>query len=169
MKDVSVDTLRAGSWDSTEWRDKRDAKLMEWLQNADAVRFFLNLSHFVEIFDDLVDQDALVSKKDLSHAVFSALYHIPANPFFLSNRVTLLPIMFVCTNAWLDSNELAGGSESEKALAYTLKGLGIEVLLACVSITRGVDYLREVSADIRKVFMAHESFADYCKETAHVI
>lgn len=169
MKDAAVDTLRSGTWDSAAWREKRDLQLFEWLQNADAVRFFLDMSHFVEIFDDLVDQDVAVSKQDLSHAVFCALYHIPANPFFNTHRVTLLPIIFACTNAWLDSNELAAGDETEKALAYALKGLGIEVLLACISITRGVEYLRTVSADVRRIFMAHQTFADYCKETSHVV
>lgn len=169
MKDVAVEDMLAGQWDSDSWRQLRDAKLMEWVQDPDAVRFFLDLSHFVEIFDDLVDQDVPVSKKDLANAAFSAIYHIPANPFFNAHRATLLPIMFTCTNAWLDSNELAGGSEAEKAIAYTLKGLGVDVLLACISITRGVEYLREVSAEIRRVFMAHQSFADYCKETADVV
>jgi hypothetical protein len=169
MRDLGAEDMLAGKWDSDEWRKLRDAKLMEWLQDVDAVRFFLDLSHFVEIFDDLVDRDAPVSKKDLAHAAFSAIYHIPANPFFNANRATLLPIMFTCTNAWLDSNELASGNETEKALAYTLKGLGVDVLLACVSITRGIDYLREVSADIRRAFMAHQPFADYCKETADVL
>jgi exosortase/archaeosortase len=169
MKDVTAEDMLAGQWDSASWRQLRDAKLMEWLQNPDAVRFFLDLSHFVEIFDDLVDQDKAVSRQDLAHAAFSAIYHIPANPFFNANRATLLPIMFTATNAWLDSNELANGDETEKAIAYTLKGLGVDVLLACVSITRGIGYLREVSADIRRVFMAHQSFAEYCKETAHVV
>lgn len=169
MKDVSVDTLRAGSWDSPEWRAQRNAKLLEWLQNADAVRFCVDVSQFSEVFDDYVDADVAVQKNDMTRAVFNALYYIPANPFFNANRSTLLPIMFLFVNAWLDSNELADGTESEKALAYTLKGLGVEVLLACIGITRGTDYLRTVSADIRRAFMAHESFADYCKETNHVV
>lgn len=166
---TSTADMLAGNWDSAEWRTLRNAKLFEWLQNHDAVRFFLDMSHFVEIFDDLVDQDAPVSQRDLAHAVFSALYHIPANPFFHANRVALLPVIFTCTNAWLDSNELAPGNETEKALAYTLKGLGVEVLLTCISITRGVEYLRTVSADVRRAFMAHQPFADYCKETTHVV
>ena len=156
-------------WDSDEWRKLRDAKFMEWLQDPAAVRFVLDMSHFVEIFDDLVDQDKPVSQRDMANAVFSALYHIPANPFFHANRGALLPVIFTCTNAWLDSNELASGNETEKALAFTLKGLGVEILLTCISITRGVEYLRTVSADIRRVLMAHQSFADYCKETAHVV
>lgn len=156
-------------WDSPEWRVQRDAKLFEWLQDYDAVRFCVDVSQFAEVFDDYVDADVAVQKHDMTKAVFNALYYIPANPFFNANRVTLLPIMFLFVNAWLDSNELAGGTESEKALAYTLKGLGVEVLLACIGITRGTDYLRTVSADIRRAFMAHESFADYCKETAHVV
>lgn len=156
-------------WDSDEWRKLRDAKFMEWLQDPAAVRFVLDMSHFVEIFDDLVDQDKPVSQRDMANAVFSALYHIPANPFFYANRGALLPVIFTCTNAWLDSNELATGDQTEKALAFTLKGLGVEILLTCISITRGVEYLRTVSADIRRALMAHQSFADYCKETAHVV
>lgn len=164
---TNVDTL-AGDWDSAEWRDARNAKLFEWLQNSDAVRFCIDVSQFAEVFDDYVDADVVVQKNDMVMAVFNALYYIPANSFFNANRITLLPIMFMFVNAWLDSNELAGGTESEKALAYTLKGLGVEILLACIGITRGTDYLRTVSADIRRAFMAHESFADYCKETNHV-
>ena len=156
-------------WDGDEWRKLRDAKFMEWLQDPAAVRFVLDMSHFVEIFDDLVDQDKPVSQRDMANAVFSALYHIPANPFFHANRGALLPVIFTCTNAWLDSNELATGDQTEKALAFTLKGLGVEILLTCISITRGVEYLRTVSADIRRALMAHQSFADYCKETAHVV
>jgi hypothetical protein len=161
--------ISGAEWDSEEWRKLRDAKFMEWLQDPAAVRFVLDMSHFVEIFDDLVDQDKPVSQRDMANAVFSALYHIPANPFFHANRGALLPVIFTCTNAWLDSNELATGDQTEKALAFTLKGLGVEILLTCISITRGVEYLRTVSADIRRVLMAHQSFADYCKETAHVV
>ena len=169
MSDVGVQELRTGEWDSQDWRTMRNTKMMEWLQNADAVRFVLDLSHFTEIFDDYVDQDRTVSKADMTKAVFAVLYHIPANPFFAANRAALLPVMFNCTNAWLDSNELATGDQTEKALAYTLKGLGVEILLSCIAITRGVDYLRTVSADVRRVIMAHQSFADYCKETANVV
>ena len=39
MKDITVDTLRSGAWDSVAWREQRDAKFFEWLQNADAARF----------------------------------------------------------------------------------------------------------------------------------
>lgn len=166
---MTVEELRAGEWDSESWRTIRDAKLNDWLRNPEAVQFFLDMSHFVEIFDDLVDQDVPIAKADMERAVFAALYSIPANNFFIANRATLLPIVFACTNAWLDSNDLAAGDETEKALAYTLKGLGVEVLLACISITRGVDYLRSVSTDVRRAFMAHQSFADYCKETADVV
>lgn len=169
MKDSTAASLRSGAWDSGEWRAQRDAMLFEWLQNADAVRFCVAVSQFSEVFDDYVDADVVVQKSDMTTAVFNALYHIPANPFFHANRSALLPIMFMFVNAWLDSNELSSGDESEKALAYTLKGLGVEVLLSCIAITRGTEYLRTVSADIRRAFMAHQPFADYCKETADVV
>lgn len=168
MKDSNVDILRAGEWDTPEWCDNRDAQMLEWVRDPEAVRFCLAVSQFCEVFDDFVDADVPVQKGDMARAVFNAMYHIPANHFFNEHRVALLPIMFLFVNAWLDSNELAQGDTSDKALAYTLKGLGVEVLLACIGITRGVDYLRTVSVDIRRAFMAHQPFADYCKETANV-
>lgn len=155
----------SSEWDSMGWREQRNGLLLEWIQDAQAVRLCLDISHFCEVFDDFVDQDRLVSKKDMANAVFCALHHIPANPFFNAHRATLLPVMFTCINAWLDSNELCSGDESEKALAYTLKGLGVETVLTCIAITRGTEYLRSVSPDIRRFFMAHQTFSDYCKET----
>lgn len=165
MKNVNVDILRAGEWGTQEWRDNRNAQLLEWVGDPEAVRFCLDVSQFCEVFDDFVDADVPVQQGDMALAVFNAMYHIPANHFFHTHRIALLPVMFMCTNAWLDSNELAKGDTSDKALAYTLKGLGVELVMACVGITRGVDYLRTVSVDIRRAFMTHQSFADYCKET----
>jgi len=156
--------MRDLEWDSDQWREVRNKQLLEWVQNPDAVRFFLDLSHFVEVFDDFVDADKPVSKDDAARAVMAALYTIPANPFFVAHRAALLPYMFSSTLAWLDSNDLCKGDQTEKALAYTLKGMGVDVLLAVIAITRGIDYARSVSVNVRKTFMAHQSFSDYCKE-----
>jgi hypothetical protein len=169
VTNAAVDNLRAGEWDGEGWREARDTQLLQWVGDPEAVRFCLSVSQFCEVFDDFVDADVVVQKNDMVRAVFNAMYHIPANHFFNAHRSTLLPVMFLFVNAWLDSNELAQGDTSDKALAYTLKGLGVEVLLTCIGITRGVDYLRTVSVDIRRTFMAHQSFADYCKETADVV
>ena len=159
-----ADDLRTLTWDGDEWRRARNAKLSAWINNPQAEAFFLELSHFVEVFDDFVDGDRSVSKEDAAKAVLAALYTIPTNPFFRQHQAQLLPYMFSSTIAWLDSNELCKGDESDKALAYTLKGMGIDVLLAVIAITRGVEYMRGVSVEVRRVFMAHEPFADYCKE-----
>lgn len=172
MNDVAAnasDLIRTLEWNADEWRDARDAKLAEWLQDPDAARFFVDLSHFVEVFDDYVDADVPVKKEDMAHAVLAVLYYIPANPFFVANRTSLLPHLFMCTNAWLDSNDLCTGDTSDKALAYTLKGMGVDVLLACITITRGVVYMRSVSVEVRRLFMAYQPFADYLKEQDHVV
>lgn len=155
-------------WDSAEWRVARDKRLMDLVQDANAVRFYLQLSHFVEVIDDLVDQDKPVSPADLAHALFSVLTYMPANPFFNAHRTTLIPQMFTCINAWLDSNDLSSGDTTDKAMAFTLKGAGIDILLSIIAITRGVEFMRSVSKEVRHAFMRNETFADYCKETGDV-
>lgn len=165
----SLSQMKQLDWDSQSWREARNIQLMEWVGDEHAVRFFLDLSHFVEIYDDLVDQDKPVSAADINSALFSVLCYMPSNPFFLQHRLTLTPLIFTSINAWADANEFQNGTVSEKALAYGLKGGGVEVLLSIISITRGVEYMRSVSAEVRRIIMAHETFEEYLEEVKDVV
>jgi hypothetical protein len=156
-------------WDSQDWRDVRDRQLKEWVGDDNAVRFVLDFTHFVEIYDDLVDQDKPISVSDINSALFSVLCYMPSNPFFLQHRLTLTPLIFTTINAWADANEFQKGTVSEKALAYGLKASGVEVLLSIISITRGVEYMRSVSAEVRRIVMAHETFEKYLEEVKDVV
>lgn len=171
MKDAAIhrSELKELEWDSAEWRTARDDQLRKWIGDESAVSFFLDLSHFVEIYDDLVDRDKPVSSDDINHALFAVLCYMPSNPFFLQHRLTLTPLIFTSINAWADANEFQHGTMSEKALAYGLKGGGVEVLLSIISITRGVEYMRSVSAEVRRIVMAHETFEEYLEEVKDVV
>ena len=166
MKDIvdKAAPMETLEWDSPEWRVARNQQMREWVGDEQALNFFLDLSHFVEIYDDLIDKDKPVSADDANQALFAVLCYMPSNPFFLKHRLTLTPVIFTSINAWADANDFQRGTLSEKALAYGLKGGGIEVLLSIIAITRGVDYMRSVSAEIRRVFTAHEPFEEYLKE-----
>jgi len=165
----NLSRMKQLDWDSQSWREVRDRQLKEWVGDENAVRFFLDLSHFVEIYDDLVDQDKPISNDDINRALFAVLCYMPSNPFFLQHRLTLTPIIFTSINAWADANEFQHGTMSEKALAYGLKGGGVEVLLSIISITRGVEYMRSVSAAVRRIIMAHETFEEYLEEVKDVV
>jgi hypothetical protein len=171
MKDAAghKSELKELEWDSHEWRIARDQQLREWVGDESAVRFFLDFSHFIEIYDDLVDRDKPISAEDINSALFAVLCYMPSNPFFLQHRLTLTPLIFTCINAWADANEFQSGTVSEKALAYGLKGNAVEVLLSIISITRGVEYMRSVSAEIRRIVMAHETFEEYLEEVKDVV
>jgi hypothetical protein len=164
-----LSAMKELEWDSLEWRSARDHQLREWVGDENALRFFLDLSHFVEIYDDLVDKDKPVSARDINHALFAVLCYMPSNPFFLQHRPTLTPLIFTSINAWADANEFQSGTMSEKALAYGLKGGGVEILLSIISITRGVEYMRSISAEVRRIVMAHESFEEYLEEVKDVV
>ena len=165
----NLSKMKQLDWDSQSWREIRDRQLIEWVGDVDAVRFFLDFSHFVEIYDDLVDQDKPISTGDLNYALFAVLCYMPSNPFFLQHRLTLTPLIFTSINAWADANEFQHGTMSEKALAYGLKGGCVEVLLSIISITRGVEYMRSVSAEVRRMVMAHEAFEKYLEEVKDVV
>jgi hypothetical protein len=169
MKDAvnPLSALKELGWDTPEWRIARNKQFREWVQDEHALNFILDLSHFVEIYDDLVDRDKPVSTADINRALFAALCYIPSNPFFLHHRLTLVPLIFTNINAWADANELQYGTTSEKALAYALKGAGVDIILSVISLTRGVDYMRSISAEVRRIIMAHETFEDYLKEVQH--
>ena len=171
MRDAAdhLSAMKELEWDTPKWRSVRNEQLREWVRDENALRFFLDLSHFVEIYDDLVDQDKPISTADINSALFAVLCYMPSNPFFLQHRLTLTPLIFTSINAWADANEFQGGTISEKALAYGLKGGGVEVLLSIISITRGVEYMRSVSAEIRRIIMAHETFEEYLEEVKDVV
>ena len=43
-------------FDTPEWRQVRDHKLREWVQDESALAWFLDFCHVCELFDDVFDQ-----------------------------------------------------------------------------------------------------------------
>jgi len=148
-------------WDSPEWRQVRDAKLLEWFNgNEDALQFLNLICDITELWDDLIDQDKPISQKDINDAMMAALIYLPLNPFYREHATYLTPLMISSINSWQDANTLSDGTRSQRALAYTLRNMDIQIVQAIVFITQGYDRLREVSQDIWKFFGADQDDID---------
>ena len=149
-------------YDSPQWREERNARLLEWMAgDADAVRFLLDLSALIETWDDLIDKDAPVADGAINEAFTASLVHFPLNPFYRRHQDRLTPLLIVCINAWLDSVSMQRGTDAhERMWAFFLKDYGRELFLFCAMLTGGFDHMRAVSLDMRR-FFTHESYSDW--------
>ena len=93
-------------FDTEEWRELRDAKLYEWLQDEAAVDYVVSVSDLCEVFDDLIDGDKEVTPADIHRTLFAALVDLPANPFFHRHTSALVPVHLTGIAAWIDANRL---------------------------------------------------------------
>lgn len=147
-------------YDGPEWRLKRNEKLATWVQDPAAISFFLTVADASELFDDVVDNDKPIEAGHVERVAFSLLTALPLNPFFDRFKGQLCPIMHTGINAWLDATAMEKGSEHEKTHAYVLRDWYMELLMYVIYLTRGRDYMRSVSVEIRAFFMA-ETLEEY--------
>lgn len=153
-------------FDSREWQQVRNTKLAEWVQDADAIRFILQFSDACELFDDLIDKDKPIDDAHVIRVLFSVLTEMPVNPFFDRWKQHLIPIIVTGINAWLDANELEKGDDHDKVFAYVLRDWYMEFVAFVIYATRGRDYMRAVSMDVRRFFTHHETLEQYREKLA---
>lgn len=154
------------AFDTPEWRDIRNGKLREWIGNDHAIAFICQFGDFCEVIDDLWDGDKTVTKVDLARILFVSMTEIPLNPFFDHFKGQLVPVMVTGINAWLDANELEKGSENDKVFSYVLRDWYAELIAFVIYLTRGRDYMRAVSMEVRQFFTHHETLEQYKEDLA---
>jgi len=123
--------------DTNEWRELRNAKLLEWFGgNQSAVDFLVALSSIAELWDDLVDKDKEPSRKEIDAVFWNALVTLPTNEFFNQNRAFLMPLVIQSINAWQDSVELENGNTNDRAYALTLRIISLQIAPMIVLLLR---------------------------------
>lgn len=156
-----MDNSAAPAFDTPAWRALRDEKLRSWVGHEDAVEFITQFAHVCEVWDDLIDRDKDLSDAAIHNAFWMLLTEIPLNPFFDQFKRQLIPLMISGINAWLDANELERGSPNDRVFAYVLRDWYMEFVSYVIYLTKGREYLREVSLEVRKFFTHHESLEAY--------
>jgi len=144
-------------WGSENWKEVRDGVILNWFGgDRHALDFMLAISDITELWDDLIDQDKEIDRKQIDTAFYAALVRMPCNPFYIKHREYLTPLIIAAINSWQDANVLEQGDRNERALAYTLRNIDIQLVQAIVFITQGYDKMREVSPEIWKMFAAEQ-------------
>jgi hypothetical protein len=161
QRQTIVELKKKDQFDTQPWRVIRDQKMREWVQDEWAFRFMLDYSDAVELWDDLIDGDKEIDKQHIMRVFTNLLTVMPLNPFFNHHKAELLPLINASINAWFDSLDLEKGSNNDKAMAYMLRWYSHEAFIYVIFLTRGYDYMRSVSLEVRKFFTGHESLEDY--------
>ena len=150
-------------FDTDPWRKKRDALYRQWIVDPAAISFVLMVGTSIEMFDDIADADKPVDRSTVYGVMFFLLTEMPMNQFFNAHRANLVPLMFASLNAWIDSNELESGDRTDRARAYVLRDMFIEIVLHVIFLIHGRSRMRELSMVVRKFFL-HETIEDYLGE-----
>lgn len=157
---MTQDTLE--TFDTADWRDRRNEKLLAWTGDQNAVDFLMLISRTYEFFDDLVDRDKPYTDETAIGILFDLTIELPKNPFFLFYQQQLSPVMETAINAWVDSVRLERSNDDTGInIAYVLRFWCIELVMFTVRLLRGRDYLHSVSLDIREFFTFYETLEEY--------
>lgn len=153
---------KALQFDTEDWRKVRDDHYRRWFKGDEyAVQTIHVLMNACEFWDDLIDQDAEITP-DRVDIVFRGIFvDLTVNPFWQRTRAFLEPLIIMAINAWMDANELSkSNSEKERNLAFHIRNLPTELVMAVAFGVGGWEHMRSVSVEARR-FFAHESFDEW--------
>jgi len=124
-------------------------------KNSAALEYLQFLSQAARIVDDLFDEPASVSNKDLLVLIELLFVRIPSNVFYLQHREQLFTHHLAMWNAWEASNILDKGDSTDKIYAHVLRDYINEVLPLVALLVEGWDKMKEVNGLIRALFKKH--------------
>lgn len=128
---------------------------------GDAVALCEQLFRASQLIDDLHDGDKTVTPAQRQALIWEMLVAIPENVFYRRHFAALQPLVRAALNDWLDSTDLeATGDAHDGTLAFVLRDQLTAVVSQCAYIVGGYDWMRSVSAQIRRHFH-DETLDDY--------
>jgi hypothetical protein len=123
--------------------------------------FHRHVQRCLRVFDDVWDGDKPIGPEFTERVLFNVLTEIPLNPFFDRFKANLIPLIISGINAWLDANRLEKGDPNERVFAYVLRDWYMEFVSFVIYLTRGREYMRDVSLDVRLFFTHQETLEQY--------
>ena len=122
-----------------------------------ATAWLLDLWRVTQFFDDVADGDDF-PRDDLDRALWAALIGMPANPFFMANCSTLLPVMAAQVLKWQASDKAERDGRAD-ARSYTWRAGYYDVVLMVCHLCHGADFDPE-----RALALYGETLPEYIKE-----
>lgn len=129
----------------------------------EAVEWLLALWEVIQLFDDIVDGDA-VDRDDVDAAIWNALVGMPGNVFYQRNAHVLIPLMSVAVLKWKASDQVErdGGA---CATSFVWRAGYYDIVLAVVQIEHGTQAAMDIGPVVLNLY--GESLEQYMKEMYH--
>jgi hypothetical protein len=143
-------------------QEMTDEKIAHALRgNRDAIAFFVMLRDVSHFWDDMIDRDRDLTAEYINDAMWMAMVEIPANPFYRANFDRLQPHIVTAIANWQAANLFeAGSDERQLQIAFISRSDYCNILLECVYIIGGRDWLLQMTPIIRDAW-TDEDFSAY--------
>ena len=134
------------------------------MDDAEAIRFYLHVARWSHTYDDLVDQDKVVTQEALHTFVWRMLFDIPLNSFFIANHTILRPLLMTGILNWIAANKMEASGDVEKLrVAHVIRYSVGDILLASMVITGGISHAR-AHAERARLLIQDETWSHYLTE-----
>ena len=141
-----------------------EQKLSWFGGNVDALNLFHALVDLVHIWDDLIDKDKPVSDSDINRAFLTALVYIPANPFYKTIELQVMPMWITATSAFETANKFEKDKDEHGIeIAHNLRYAAGHVVAYMSIVCVGYENAKQFVPDIWKTIV-DDRFEDYRKE-----
>ena len=127
-----------------------------------AIGFCKAIFRISQVLDDLIDKDKPLTDEEVIKSFWAALVWLPQNPFYLENMHTLVPMLQVFMQDWVDSTQLEKGDEADQNAAFILRDSISGLLIHVMHIVGGYEWAMDNSAAVRR-YIYEDTLEDYRK------
>lgn len=155
-----------GKYLSDDWKTQRDRVLLGWLNNdKEAFDLLMLFNDCAELWDDLIDNDKKITQENINTVFTELLVKYPNNPFYIKHRAFLTPLIISAIISWRSANSLEQGTRSERAVAYTLRSIDLNLLSMMIYIIRGHAAAVALTPEIWRTFVSRNDSIDEYLDT----
>lgn len=134
--------------------------------DTDAVGLMLSVARVADVWDNLIDGDKEVSKKDINDAFWLATVEIPRNPVFRRLQMDITTVFSTGILNWHVANELEKGDLHSQQIAHVTRYAIADVALFLANAIGGPEWVKEVGPELR-VRAQKDRLENYLKELGH--
>lgn len=129
----------------------RDYLLHVFKGNLDAVALVLAIARVADVWDNLIDADKPVTKKDVNDAFWTIASEIPRNPFYRAYMDDLLPVMETGILNWHVATEMERNMGNSRGLeiAHVIRYSIADVVLMVARICGGPEWAVQHGPELR--------------------
>lgn len=117
--------------------------------NQSAVEFVLLVARVADVYDNLVDRDAVVLTKDIHDAFWALAIEMPGNAFYRAHMDDLRPVMATGIVNWLTANQMETMDFRAVEIAHVIRYSIADVAILAALLCGGREWAAEVGPELR--------------------